>query len=249
MLRCTVDGDYPIAVVRVSGRVEAAGIPEVRTAIRDGLGTEPEAVIVDFSAAVVGTDDCWTDVAALARQAMAWPGSAMALAGAAGTATGLPEYPSVPAARAALVPARPPRREREVFPAASVAAPLARQLVRRACQAWSLAELSDVAQLVVTELVANAIRYTAGDVVLVLSVRGGQLRISVADDEPRPPRPGRPDEHDEHGRGLMIIEALGVDWGSAPAGKGKVVWASMAVPRDRWGPADPRAADASPTAM
>jgi len=190
MLRCTVDGDYPIAVVRVSGRVEAAGIPEVRTAIRDGLGTEPEAVIVDFSAAVVGTDDCWTDVAALARQ-----------------------------------------------------------LVRRACQAWSLAELSDVAQLVVTELVANAIRYTAGDVVLVLSVRGGQLRISVADDEPRPPRPGRPDEHDEHGRGLMIIEALGVDWGSAPAGKGKVVWASMAVPRDRWGPADPRAADASPTAM
>src|SRR3954465_5575584 len=83
MLRCTVDGDYPIAVGRVAGRGGAAGIPEVRTAIRDGLGTEPEAVIVDFSAAVVGTDDCWTEVAALARQAMAWPGSAMALAGAA----------------------------------------------------------------------------------------------------------------------------------------------------------------------
>jgi anti-sigma regulatory factor (Ser/Thr protein kinase) len=249
MLRCTVDGDYPVAVVRVSGRVDAAGVPELRTAVFDCLGTEPESVIVDFTAAVVGTDDCWTAVAALARQTAAWPGSALALVGVAGTATGVPEYRSVPAARAALATGGPPHRLCELFPAATVAAPLARRLITRACAEWSLLDLSDVAQLVVTELVANAVRHTGGDVVLVVSMRGGQFRISVADDDPRAPRTALPDPHDEHGRGLMMIESLGVDWGSAPVGKGKVVWARMAVPRDHPERPGRRAAGAHPTAM
>lgn len=66
------------------------------------------------------------------------------------------------------------------------------------------------AELVVTEYVTNALRYTAGPVVLSLATDPGtgSLIIGVRDADPRRPAPPPPEDTDMSGRGLHIIEAV-----------------------------------------
>jgi anti-sigma regulatory factor (Ser/Thr protein kinase) len=246
------------------GYLDATGIAAVRSAILDCLADEPDLLVVDVGEAVVGTHELGTHelgtheltthelapaLAALARQAERWPGCAMVLAGAPAalaSRSGLRAYPSVAAVRRARANGRPPDHLRQVLPAATVAAPLARRLVRRVCQAWSVPELSEPAELVVSELVANAIRHTGNDVAVTASLRDGNLRIAVADDDPDLPRPGDARPTDESGRGLLMVQTMCNDWGALPAGAGKVVWARFAVPHlpPATGHQDPRAAGA-----
>lgn len=236
-LRCTAECDYPVALLHIAGHLDAPDVSILRTEVLDCLSTDPESLIIDFTGAVIGTDDCPIALAALARQSNAWPGSALVLAEAPSplvtavhrAGVDVPAYPSVAAARRALA-APPGHRFRELLPPATVAAPHARRLVERACLSWSVPDVLDAAQLVMTELVANAVRHVGGEFTVTVSLRGGYLRISVADDDPTLPRPNRPDPSDEHGRGLLMIESLSTDWGATPLGVGKVVWAKMALP-------------------
>lgn len=88
-------------------------------------------------------------------------------------------------------------------------------------------------RLVVSELVTNAIRFTApGEMVeLTISEVGGRLLIEVADSHPQPPGEECVGEEDENGRGLMICRALacGDGWRQRPGG-GKIVWVQLAAP-------------------
>jgi anti-sigma regulatory factor (Ser/Thr protein kinase) len=130
-----------------------------------------------------------------------------------------------------IVESWPPRlRIRHPLPASPVAAPVARRLLDRACEAWEVTDLIEPAELVITELVANAVRYAANGVLLTISLRQGQLQISVSDDSPARPRPGVAGRSDEHGRGLALVEAVSIDWGTACISDGKVVWAKVAAP-------------------
>ncbi|MFJ6212887.1 ATP-binding protein [Streptomyces sp. NPDC092296] len=97
-----------------------------------------------------------------------------------------------------------------------------RLLTRTALASWGLPRLAGDAEIVVSELVTNAVRYGRGTVSLALALAGEQLRISVSDGSPElPVRAAGPDDEAQGGRGLLIVEALcdGLRVTPRPAGK------------------------------
>lgn len=118
-----------------------------------------------------------------------------------------------------------PRRRRWSLPSDPASIGRARHAVVRTCAAWDIPGAAG-AELVVSELVANAVMHGWGHVVLRLFDTGDGLRIEVEDANPAPPvatdgRPGR-----VGGFGMRIVERLG-DWGWRPSGEGKLVWARV----------------------
>jgi len=105
---------------------------------------------------------------------------------------------------------------------------------------WGLRAQAETAELLVSELVTNAIRASAAlaerqpcppTVRLWLGAGHEQLLIQVWDADERMPVCEQPDPDAEHGRGLFLVEALSEDWGTyRPTGyPGKVVWARLAT--------------------
>ncbi|GEN80364.1 SpoIIE family protein phosphatase [Actinotalea fermentans] len=118
-----------------------------------------------------------------------------------------------------------PRRRRWSLPSEPASIARARHAVVRTCQAWGI-EGAASAELVVSELVANAVMHGWGHVVLRLYDTGDGLQIEVEDANPAPPvatdgHPGR-----VGGFGMRIVERLG-EWGWRPSGEGKLVWARV----------------------
>ncbi|MFC8192334.1 SpoIIE family protein phosphatase [Cellulomonas sp. NPDC057328] len=125
-----------------------------------------------------------------------------------------------------------PRRRRWSLPSEPASIARARHAVLRTCEAWEVRDASN-AELVVSELVANAVLHGWGHVALQLHDTGDGLRIEVEDANPTPPvttdgHPGR-----VGGFGMQIVERLS-DWGWRQSRGGKVVWAKVrpgALPR------------------
>jgi PAS domain S-box-containing protein len=118
-----------------------------------------------------------------------------------------------------------PRRRRWLLPSEPASIAKARHAVLRTCQAWGLTDVAS-AELVVSELMANAVLHGWGHLSLRLYGTGDGLRIEVEDANPAPPvatdgHPGR-----VGGYGIQIVERL-ADWGWRPSGAGKVVWARI----------------------
>lgn len=103
-----------------------------------------------------------------------------------------------------------------------------RRFTARTLRSWDAVEELDVALLIVSELVTNAIAHTEGQVRLDLMLARDRLRIGVNDSSPRSPvRPVACDPDATSGRGLLIVDALSARWGSVPFGGGKQVWAEV----------------------
>ena len=91
-------------------------------------------------------------------------------------------------------------------------------------------ELSDdtleLAELLTSELVTNAVRYGLGTVRLTVEQTGTRIRVGVGDRNPEFPHPSVPDPTAERGRGLYLLERLASRWGCSAAGepRGKTVW-------------------------
>ncbi|MFJ8804764.1 ATP-binding protein [Streptomyces sp. NPDC102490] len=121
-----------------------------------------------------------------------------------------------------------------VFPAAPDAVRTARSLVRRTLDAWRLDSVGDIAALLVSELVTNALRHATGPigvrVVRDPAGAAGVLLVEVSDPLPDPPREraARPD--DEDGRGLQLVASAARRWGTRPGEAGKTVWFELALP-------------------
>ncbi|WP_329053208.1 SpoIIE family protein phosphatase [Streptomyces violaceus] len=99
----------------------------------------------------------------------------------------------------------------------------ARRLARRALQRWGLEELSDSVELLVSEVVTNAVRYATRPVTVRL-LRTDVLRCEVGDDVPQLPRLRQARATDEGGRGLYLVNRLARRWGATRLSTGKVVW-------------------------
>ncbi|MFJ1926350.1 MULTISPECIES: SpoIIE family protein phosphatase [unclassified Streptomyces] len=102
----------------------------------------------------------------------------------------------------------------------------ARRLARRALSRWGLEDLSDSVELLVSEVVTNAVRYAERPVTLRL-LRTDILRCEVGDDSPQLPRQRRARDMDEGGRGLFLVNRLARRWGATRLSTGKVVWFEM----------------------
>lgn len=105
----------------------------------------------------------------------------------------------------------------------------ARSLIRRPLRRWDLAEMVPTAELLVSELVTNAVRYAQGKITLRLVLEGG-LVIEVLDESAALPRLRHPDDSDERGRGLQVVSQVAARWGARRAVSGKVVWCELARP-------------------
>ncbi|NYI08066.1 SpoIIE family protein phosphatase [Allostreptomyces psammosilenae] len=106
----------------------------------------------------------------------------------------------------------------------------ARRLVRDTLVEWRLTVLLETAELLVSELVTNALRY-AGSPILLRMRRGRTLLVEVGDPLPDPPRERATSERDEGGRGIQLVAALSRAWGTRFSGAGKVVWFELDMPR------------------
>ncbi|MGW7353564.1 SpoIIE family protein phosphatase [Streptomyces sp. NPDC054784] len=105
----------------------------------------------------------------------------------------------------------------------------ARRLARRALARWDLEELSDSVELLVSEVVTNAVRYAERPITLRL-LRTDMLRCEVGDDVPQLPRLRQARATDEGGRGLYLVNRIARRWGATRLSTGKVVWFELPLP-------------------
>ncbi|MEU5996690.1 SpoIIE family protein phosphatase [Streptomyces sp. NPDC047197] len=108
----------------------------------------------------------------------------------------------------------------------------ARDLVREQLHAWSRDALSETAELLVSELVTNAVRHSRGRRVELRLVRSGATLIcEVEDDDHTLPTLLSAGPGDEFGRGLRIVSVLAKEWGTSRTASGKTVWFELVPPR------------------
>ncbi|MDQ0794193.1 PAS domain S-box-containing protein [Streptomyces sp. B1I3] len=105
----------------------------------------------------------------------------------------------------------------------------ARELARAQLTAWDLDDLVDTTELLVSELVTNALRYGEGEIRLRL-LRDRTLVCEVWDAGLVQPRRRRARDTDEGGRGLQLVGLLSAAWGSRRTPRGKTVWFELALP-------------------
>ncbi|MFF7274960.1 ATP-binding SpoIIE family protein phosphatase [Streptomyces griseorubiginosus] len=102
----------------------------------------------------------------------------------------------------------------------------ARRSVARQLAAWGLDDLGFVTELVVSELVTNAVRYGRPPIRLRL-IRDSSLLCEVSDAGSTTPHLRRARAFDEGGRGLLLVAQLAERWGTRHARQGKTVWAEL----------------------
>jgi anti-sigma regulatory factor (Ser/Thr protein kinase) len=135
---------------------------------------------------------------------------------------GAPIFPSDPAAW--------PFSSHLELGALDSAVPCARLHARHVVREWGRPDLADTAELLVSELMTNAIRASgpwSPAVALWLFSDGRCVVIHVHDGSTQMPVRQDADAESDSGRGLLLVETLSRDWGSYRSGDGKVVWASI----------------------
>ncbi len=94
---------------------------------------------------------------------------------------------------------------------------------------WGLDELVFTTELIVSELVTNAIRHASGPVRLRL-IHERVLVCEVSDGGATTPRLRHPRATDEGGRGLMLVSQMAQRWGTRFVPDGKIIWAEQSLP-------------------
>lgn len=100
----------------------------------------------------------------------------------------------------------------------------ARRYVRGELSAAGFHAAVFAAELLVSELVTNAILHARTAVRIAVEPRRDDVRIAVGDDSPLPPRRRRHSIESATGRGLLLVERVAAHWGVDADGLGKVVW-------------------------
>ncbi|GAA4996982.1 hypothetical protein GCM10023205_82800 [Yinghuangia aomiensis] len=103
----------------------------------------------------------------------------------------------------------------------------ARQVTVRKLADWGAEELAITAELIVSELATNSVRYAPGAIELRLILRERTLACEVTDTNSAAPRLRRANDDDEGGRGLFLVAQLAQDWGVRWKPDGKTIWAEI----------------------
>jgi anti-sigma regulatory factor (Ser/Thr protein kinase) len=104
----------------------------------------------------------------------------------------------------------------------------ARRTATRQLARWGLDELAFTTELVVSELVTNAMRYATGSIRLRL-IRERALVCEVLDGGATAPHLRHPRTTDEGGRGLLLVSQLTQRWGTRFLPQGKIIWAEQSL--------------------
>jgi anti-sigma regulatory factor (Ser/Thr protein kinase) len=112
------------------------------------------------------------------------------------------------------------------LPSRPSSARLARRLARGAMGGCS-EPLVETAELLITELISNAIRHASSPPVLRIDVDSGTVRIAVSDESTKTPDVRHAGLEDEDGRGLLLVESLATSWGWTRTTGGKQIWFTL----------------------
>ncbi|AQT81571.1 sulfate transporter [Mycolicibacterium litorale] len=235
-LRSTADAVDGATVLTVEGTLDSISYGKLRDSIVKAALDEPRAVIVDITNLAVPAESAVAVFTSARWHIARWPDVPLLLV--CGTESsrdmlyrnGITRYVPVYAGvrQAVDIAAQQPvpgrRRIRaELIPDASSVA-MARRLVAEWLHAWSRAELTPVAKIIVTSLVENAVRHAGGATALRLESKGDEVTVAVEDAS------GVPASFKEKALGndelssLKIVDAVCRTWGCSPTPSGKVVW-------------------------
>jgi DNA-binding NarL/FixJ family response regulator len=105
----------------------------------------------------------------------------------------------------------------------------ARRLVTEALERWQCEQALDTVQLLVSELVTNAVVHANSRPAVAVILLPEVVRIEVMDQSSARPEARDASDQDESGRGLLLLDEMASRWGVEPAATGKTVW--FEVPR------------------
>ncbi len=115
------------------------------------------------------------------------------------------------------------------LPAETAAVASARRFTESWLAQWKLSHLTDTMNLLVTELVTNAVVHGGTQADLKLLFDSGRLRVEVRDGNSATPKVKNYSTTATTGRGMQIVDALADRWGTKNEGPGKVVWLECKV--------------------
>lgn len=115
------------------------------------------------------------------------------------------------------------------LPAETAAVASARRFTESWLAQWELSHLTDTMNLLVTELVTNAVVHGGTQADLKLLFDSGRLRVEVRDGNSATPKVKKYSTTATTGRGMQIVDALADCWGTKNEGHGKVVWLEYKV--------------------
>ena len=90
-------------------------------------------------------------------------------------------------------------------------------------------DVIDLIELLVSEVVTNAVLHARSDMRVTLTWRGDTFRVEVADHSPLLPAQRQFSELATTGRGIQLVEEIADSWGMVPTSSGKVVWFELTV--------------------
>lgn len=226
------------ATVRLTGTLDRTDGPMLATRLCVEL-RERHVLIVDVAGLAVAQAGAVHAFADAMAQAGEWPEVRMVLAGpdpalallldgsrvaqrflvrpdAAGAAAALDQRPELVGAF-------------WHFDVSSHAPGTARAHIRRVCDRWTVdPEVREAAEIVVTELVTNAVEHATSRSVVEVERRAGSFRMTVRDyDTSTLPEAVLPPPSSARGRGLGMVAAISREWGVHHHSDGKTVWAEM----------------------
>jgi anti-anti-sigma factor len=220
------------------GDLDLTTVPLVRHTLAKQLAEQPPAIICDL-AGVPTLDPLGMAVFASPRHpGLEWPGTRLVLCGARPAVKAvltrqevplyLPVYDTLQDAIHHALHRPPHRRDQLSLPPTPAAVAQARAFAVETCKRWDLAELADSADVVVNELVTNAVVHASTPLTVRLELLG-YLTIAVHDHSPAGPRPlQQVAGQREHGLALVVNRAKA--WGCRKEQDGKVIWCALDAP-------------------
>jgi anti-sigma regulatory factor (Ser/Thr protein kinase) len=111
----------------------------------------------------------------------------------------------------------------------------ARAWVRGQLAAWDLDAVAELAELMVSELVTNALRHASRPTTVTALLLDEIVTLAVSDADTPLPRLSNVSDAEDGGRGLQLVAMLAARWGARPTPDGKVVWCDLPLPRGKGG--------------
>ena len=226
-----------VVVLDAAGRLSEV-VEDLDRAVRFALAEEPRGVVCDLTRVVdASASGALRGLALNGRHPRDWPGVPLAVAGLGhrgGQALRLKPMgghlmvtPSLRQALSMVLQASLPGVASMRLAPHPTAPRASRDFVSRTLLDWKLSKHIAATNLVVSELVTNAMTHAGTDIDLTVAEHREAIRIAVRDHSPELPVE-RPGGLGEHGRGLTIVANLSSAWGVLPHTEGgKVVWAVL----------------------
>ena len=229
----SVDG---VTVLTPDGVLDASTYRSLRDDVIQAALGEPTAVIVDVGHLSVPAETSWSVFSSARWYVDGWPNTPIVLVcahpdtrsafGRSGASRWISIYPTLKTALATMQRRNVGRhRGRAALPADLSSLRRSRELVERWLTAWAHPELIPVTQVIITALVENVLQHTDSGPDVRLQADGATVTVAVDDSSRAQASMREAPTHAGQPWGLRIVNALCRQWGNAPTGSGKTVWA------------------------